>query len=283
MKNTIDFGKGALLSPYDIRDYKYNAPRGAFDWKEGYDITKVIGRDLVTKDQNGSGSCGGQAWSYYGEVLEAIATGTYEPRSARWIYAHTRVPSGGSWGRDNCDFVIKNGFAEEADAPSYDDGVPPTESFMAKVPTLSKTGIERAEISRALSYLRVTPDIDIVAQAIADNHGCVLTVEGEDNGTWRSNYPKPPKVKAWAHYVYAGKVKMIREKKYIGIKNSWGLLVGDRGWQWIGEDYFTTGNVREAWTLAWDYKPALHKELLIKLYDALTELVGLLTKQKRNV
>ena len=105
-----EFGTGAIESKYDIRDYHYDpADRGGFDWKKGFDIEKVIGTPLVVKNQNGSGSCGGQAFSYYGEVLEAVATKNYEPRSAKWIYSNTRVPSGGSSGRTNCGFIIKSG------------------------------------------------------------------------------------------------------------------------------------------------------------------------------
>ena len=172
------------------------------------------------KDQNGSGSCGGQAWSYYGEVLEKIATGTYEPRSARWIYSHTRVPPAGSRGRDNCNFVIKNGFAVELYAPSYDNGKPPTESFMALIPKLPKQALEDLEVSKALSYLHVPVNIEMFAQAMEEHNGLVLVLNGSDNGTWRSKFPAPPKAKEWGHFLYAGKARMIKGKKYIGVINS---------------------------------------------------------------
>lgn len=67
------FGKGAVRDTYDVRDYHY-APKGAYDWETGFDIEEKLGCKLITKDQNGSYSCGGQAWSYYGEVLEALST-----------------------------------------------------------------------------------------------------------------------------------------------------------------------------------------------------------------
>jgi hypothetical protein len=273
----MSYGTGAIVDRYDLRDYRYIA-RGAFDWAKGYDIENEIGAKLVVKDQNGSGSCGGQAWSYYGEVLETIATGTYEPRSARWVYAPVAVPGGGSAGRDLCAFVIKNGWALEKDAISYDNGKPPREEFMKIVPVLDSAGKEVAEVSRALSYLNVSTDMESIANAIADNHGVCIGIRGEDNGTWRTAFPKPPKNPTWAHWVYCAKVKTIKGKKYIGFINSWGESTGANGWQWIGEEYFTKDNIFSAWTLAWDYKPAAHKVLLIKTIALLKELLAKLTK-----
>ena len=267
---------GAIRDTYDPRTYQF-APRGAFDWDKGFDVEEVIGTKLVVKDQGNSGSCGGQAWSYYGEVLEAIATGNMEPRSARWPYAHVRAPGGGSMGKELSAFVCKNGFALEKHVSSYDNGNPPSEPFMAKVAVLSDTALEIAEVSRALSYVQVNADIDILAQALQDNNGVCIALYGEDNGTWRSKFPKPPTKQVWAHWLMVVKAKKIKGKKYLGVINSWGTATGDKGIQWIGEDYFVNGNVWYGWTLAWDYKPALHKTLLIKAVGLLQQLLAVLT------
>lgn len=269
------YSTGAVKDSYDPRNFQF-APRGAFDWERGFDIEQVIGTKLVVKDQGVSLSCGGQAWSYYGEVLEAIATGTYEPRSARWPYSAVRVPSGGSMGKELSAFVCKNGFALEKDATSYDEGKPPREPFMSKIPVLSETQMDEALTSRALSYVQVKADIDILAQALQDNYGVCIALYGENNGTWKALFPKPPNEPVWAHWLYVCKAKMIDGKKYLGVINSWGPKTGDKGIQWIGEDYFVNGNVWYGWTLAWDYKPAQRKVLLIQTIKALTKLVGLL-------
>jgi len=266
---------GAVRDKYDVRNYQY-APKGAgatFD----FDIEKVIGSKLVPKDQNGSGSCGGQAFAYYGEVLETIATKSYEPRSARWPYSHVFAPGGGSMGKPLADFLIKNGWALEADATSYENGKPPSEKFMQTKPVLSKEAIANAEVTKAASYLQVKADIDIIAKAIEDNNGCCVALYGEDNGTWRSSYPKPPTKQTWAHWLYFGKTKMINGKKYIGCINSWGN-VGKDGWQWISEDYFVNGNVWYGFTLAWDYKAPLHKQAMIQTVKLLQQVVTLYKK-----
>lgn len=282
---SLKFGTGAIESPYDIRDYWYEpADRGTFDWKEGFDIEKKLGTKIVVKNQNGSGSCGGQAWGYYGEVLEAIATGNYEPRSAKWIYSHTRVPTGGSNGRVNCDFVIKAGWARESLVPSYDNGKPPTEEFFITKPVITKEIIEDTEIAKPLSYVRVETNIELIAQAIQDNNGMVIVLNGQDNGTWRSAFPKPPTQKEWGHFLFAGKAKLIGGKRYIGVLNSWGEKTGENGWQWLSEDWFVNPKlgVREGWTMVWNYEPSKVKVLLKKTVKVLQLLVSLLQNKQKN-
>lgn len=275
----MEHGTGALKSPYDLRDYWYKpAGRGVLDWD--YDIEKVIGQPIASKNQGKSGSCGGQAWAYYGAVLERIATLSYEERSAKWIYSHTHVPpGGGSNGRTNCDFVIKTGWAKEKLVSSYEEEKPPSEAYMTSYVPVTKDIIEDTEVTKALSYLRVDTNFNKVAQAIVDNYGCILTVRGKDNGTWLSKFPQPPIGDyEWRHFLYAGKLDEINGKKYIGVKNSWGDKTGENGWQWLGEEYFTSGNVDEAYTMTWNYTPALHKQILIKTVDLLKQVVSLYQK-----
>lgn len=267
------YGTGAVKSTYDIRD-NWFAPfgKGAFDWTQGYDIEKVIGTTLKTKDQGHSYSCGGQAWSYYGEVLEAIATKTYEPQSAKWVYSHTFVPGGGSAGRTNCDFVVKNGYAREVDAPSYLDGGVPTEQFMEQIPVLSDNANEIRDISKIASYLQVTVDVELIAQSVVQNYGAILLVGAQDNGSWLSTFPQIPVTEEWRHWLYVGKLRSQNGRRQFGVKQSWGEL-GENGWQWLDEDWIN--HIHEVWTLAWDYQAPLHKQMLQAEIPLLQKVVSL--------
>lgn len=258
---------GALPSKYDVRDYRYKGSGVLREYDSG---------ELVTKDQNGSYSCGGQAWAYYGEVLERIATQSDEPRSAKWIYSHTNEKGGGSYGRTNCDFVIKQGWVRESLVSSYDHGKPPAESFMIEpVPVTSDIQAD-AEVDKALSYLHVNPTFVDIANAVYENNGCVILISGQDNGTWRSKFPHPPTQEEWRHFLYVGKVKKIENVWYIGVKNSWGD-VGENGWQYLSAEYINNWCI-EGWTLAWDYTPAKHKLMLQALVKMYTQLAAFYQK-----
>lgn len=243
---------GGLPDKFDSRDFKWQEIGAAFppfNWNKGYDIEEVVGR-LPVKDQDGSGSCGGQAWSSYMEVLEAVADQTLEERSAKFIYAQTFVlPGGGSFGRDNSNVCIKQGCAREAVLTSYENGQPPTESFMERPQDIADAIRADAKLARTLSYANVDVDIDLFAQAIEQNHGMVMGIWGQNNGTWGSAFPKPPAKQQWGHWVYAGKAKLINGKKFIGFLNSWGPEIGQKGWQWLGEDYFVLGFFQNGWTM----------------------------------
>ncbi len=255
--NPDQFGKGGIKDAKDIRDFSYFKIAGAvvpFDWTVGFDIEKQLGITLPVKNQGASFSCGGQAWSTYGNVLTYIFDKKFNDRSARFIYSQTYQPGGGSTGRDNSDIVIKQGWAKESLVNSS-VGYPPTEAFMEISGDISDGAKQDAALDKALNYAVVEPrGIDEVACAIRDNNGCVIGITGSNNGTWLSPFPQPPinNFNTWNHWVFAGKVKMINGKKYIGILNSWGMATGDNGWQWISEDYFNAlqgGAIFSVWTI----------------------------------
>jgi hypothetical protein len=220
-----------------------------FDWVTGYDIEKELASKLnqpsfklPVKNQNGSFSCGGQAWSTYHSVLEAIATGSFEERSAKYVYAQTYQQGGGSSGRDNANILVNQGVSRETITPSYQNGFPPTEPFMTRGQDISMLAREDAKPSVTSSYSQVGgTEIDNVAQALKNNYGVILGVTGSNNGTWLNADPIPPKVgdKVWWHWIYAGKAQLVNGVKDISCLNSWGQ-VGDHGWQRLSKAYFDT-------------------------------------------
>lgn len=249
-------GTGAVKDIYDPRDYKWSEiahGSAPFNWGVGFDIEEKVGK-IKPKDQNGSSSCGGQAWSMYSAILEALATGTFEERSAKFIYSQTAVRGGGSAGRTNSELCKKQGVCIEPLCISYENGNPPGEAFMTNK-DISPEAIENAKKNKERAYAIVNSDIDEVAQAVQQNGGVVIGITGENNGTWLSPFPQPPLHNAWNHWVYVGKAKIINGKKMIGFINSWGENCGEQGWQWVGEDYFNALNgnaIWSVWTMVYD-------------------------------
>lgn len=247
-KGDIAFNPGGIPDTYDHRDYQWSElgfGTAPFDWAKGFDIEEVLKKalnddsfSLPTKDQNGSGSCGGQAWAYYAQILEAIVTGSFEERSAKYIYAQTNAPGGGSAGRPNCEIFVNQGVAYETKCLSYENGLPPSEAFMIRAQDITQEARDNAALSKSLAYSNVRNNIDDVAQAIEANNGVIIGVRGQNNGTWYTEFPKKPTSLDWGHWVYAGKAKRINGVKHIGFKNSWGDAAGVKGWQWLSEDWF---------------------------------------------
>src|ERR1700704_6308781 len=109
MKNPADVlgahPSGAHLRRADTRDYPYSPLEIAeaakpFDWQVGDGPDPALVLLLAIKDQGASGSCGGQAFSYYGQRLRAAYAIDGRPRSAKFLYSQVYVPGSGSSDRD---------------------------------------------------------------------------------------------------------------------------------------------------------------------------------------
>lgn len=259
----IPTNPGGLQSRVDPRDYKWSEVGAAstpFDWTKGYDIEGVLssklGRPfkLPVKNQGQSSSCGGQAWSYLGEVLEALATTSFEERSAKFIYSQTYVVGGGSTGRDNAALVKKQGWGLESLTPSYQNGAAPAEIFMERNTDITDEARNNAKKALSAAYVNVDMGFNSIAQAVRDNNGAIILIQGQDNGTWTSTFPHPPTSAVWRHWIYVGKALTIDGKKYLGFINSWGN-VGTGGWQYLGLDYMPY--IIEGWTHTYNANPAV--------------------------
>jgi hypothetical protein len=114
---------------------------------------------------------------------------------------------------------------------------------------------------RALNYAVVEPSIDIVAQAIRDQHGACIGLTGSNNGTWRTVYPSVKMIgPQWRHEMYFGRANVVNGRKKVWALNSWGTGVGLAGWQALGEEYFDAG-------LVWDVKTLIFNPTPVKEYS----------------
>ncbi len=253
-----NFNPGGYMDRIDTRDYMFDEIAGAvvqpFIWEVGWDIEVDLGVrlnkpkfKLPVKDQGPSFSCGGQSWASYAGVLEAVSTGTFEERSAKFLYSQTYVPGGGSRGRDNADIFVNQGTSKETTLSSYQNGNAPSEAFITRSQDITDAVRTDAKLSKALAYAQTGTDIDSIAVAIRDNSGVIIGLDGSNNGTWASTFPQSPAVVQWRHWVYALKAKLINKVKHVGILNSWGKDVGEEGIQWLSESYFKK-NVWSGWT-----------------------------------
>lgn len=285
MENPIDVlgvnPSGALERRLDVRDYPYAVGEIAqasepFNWAVGYDVEADIatvlktGFQLPTKNQGASGSCGGQAFAYYDQAVGAYYGTSPVERSAKYPYSQVFVgdvaSGGGSSDRDLANIGIHQGYATEVLTPSYPSyGGAPTEQFMEQPQDITAQARLNAGTSRILSaYSFPQINIDIIAQAIGANKGCVLGIYGTNNGTWLSSEPVPPTAtdKAtpgarWAHYIYFGKAFMENGVKKVWGKQSWGPSAAPltNGWQKLDQAYFDAGGVWSAITML--YNPAV--------------------------
>jgi hypothetical protein len=271
---------GAIPDKIDTRDYKYsNTPIGMssspFNWALGYDIEATLGHSIKPKDQNGSYSCGGNAISMYGAIKEEYNNQDIGERSAKFSYSQCYQNGGGSSMRDLIILSQKQGFGLESMCPSYENGLPPSEKFMTRSEDITDACRKDAIRDTVFTYANVAIDIDSFAQAIRDNQGMVFGVTGQNGKGWLTAYPQPPEKDEWHHWLYAGKAIMRDGKKYIGVLNSWGDTIGQNGWQWISEDYFTAKvdgypSIWNTWTIVVNKNNnGLVRKLMITLIERL--------------
>jgi hypothetical protein len=238
------FGKGAIVEDKveSLSNHADVAMDSApVDWNLGYDVTHVIGSDLLTKNQGQAGSCGGEATTYLAEVFNYLNTKTYEPKSARYVYGQCFAPGGGSTDSGLIKILTNLGAPDTSVFRDYpQDGIV-TEEFKRDVSDITHDINHNASACVLGQPIYVRLDFDSIAQAVRDNDGIIIGVYGQ-NGlqpNWLSQFPAVPTstTGAWAHWLFVGKFLMINGKKYIGVKNSWGPQVGDNGWQYLSEDY----------------------------------------------
>jgi len=250
----IIMGTGAVKQPIDLRDYRLELIPGAEILPPTFSLKDKVGK---IKTQASSGSCVGQSFSYYAEVINTFETGLKTALSARDIYSLIHLPEGGAWLRDAAKKICNSGVVTEEDAPSYDNGQLPTEDFMR-----SRDDITPQEEEEGMTYWAKTfvtwdnRNFETFKKAIFQGKGCVLALEG-NNYCWGSNYikngiiitPDSHSQCTWAHALYMIGFCTIDGVEYLEGVNSWGEHWGDGGFFYLPKSYIDKGLVFNAFTL----------------------------------
>jgi len=249
MTNIANCGKGAVRQPIDLRDYRLEPVIGAEMLPKEYSLRINIGS---IKNQDGSSSCVGQAFSYYAEVLNKLETGEYIALSARDIYSLIYLPEGGAHLRDAASKITNSGVVREFDATSYLGGLPPTEEFMRTRDDITPAEEETGMDYLAKSYLTWgNTNFEAFKRAIYQGKGCVIACYG-NNFCWKDQMIIVPDDKSlcdWGHAVYCCGWVNLLGKEYLEFVNSWGNKWGDKGFGYLPKEYVEKGLIFNPVTL----------------------------------
>lgn len=238
MHDIEHLGKGAIPDSPDVRDFVFKVPVEAVvtDWDSGFFLTEP-----PNEDQNGSGSCVGQGWSYNHWAVRP------KDYCRRDIYAWIFYPGGGAQIRDGGLRIVNFG---QDTRNNVQDPNPETEAGME-----DKTGLDpnREKINQELNSFIVPKDIDNIAAAIKLNKGVTFGLIGTNKGWQNIAMPRPPMAgddPQWGHCLYLFGYHMHNGKKCLVAKSSWGNAGGTTQHH-ITEDYFINNGayIFNPWTL----------------------------------
>lgn len=268
-------GKGAIHDKTDLRDYRFDVVGAAVQTPPVFSLRDKI---IAIKDQGATLSCGGQAFSYYAEVLTQLRDGKPTKLSAKDPYCNVFIPGQGSAARDLLGFLTNHGIATESNVPSYDNGQVPSEKFMEDT-TQSSVPTTRQEAFQQLfhNYVSFTStNIDQVKQAIYTGNGAVICVGG-NNPCWTTanGVLEVPQTIDWHHFIYL--IGWDDTKKQFEFVNSWGTDWGDKGFGWMPYGYLQAGWGSSEWTMI--EVPAQQYSLMQKVITLLKNVIDLISKR----
>ena len=245
-----ELGHGAFRSPKDTSTPPLIKLMGApalFDWVAGFDVEKKLSIKIPIKNQMGSESCGGQAGSYLIAILAAEITGIYDEVSAKAIYSQIKIlPNGGCTEASLVNLLQNWGAVLEKIVKSYKSDGTTDEAFMQDNSWITPEINAMAKALEAYQPAIVPNDMESFACAIRDHLALIVAVDGENNGTWNTNEPQPPKIAVWGHFLCQAKAGTDTTGKWLGSPNSWGdCRVHDfqhpDGWQHFRQNWFDNG------------------------------------------
>ncbi len=216
-----------------------------FNWQQGYDVRDTIGQ-IQIKNQGVSDSCGGQAGSYFIEVQRRLQKINEGAISAKSVYAPIAYPGGGTTVSALETQIAARGATLESTVPSYYPSGAPLDELQFEDRSWD-TSAEVMPMQARAGYtpMDVTMDIDSIANAIQTYGAVLIEIDGQNNGTWQSAYPKPPENANnnphWQHFMCLIGAKLINGVETLIALNSWGTEIGDNGVQYFLSDYVDYG------------------------------------------
>lgn len=218
-----------------------------FDWNIGIHVQTKLGK-IPVKNQGISDSCGGQAKSYWlGIIIALLNNAPYVEQSAKSIYSLIFYLGGGT----TIPAMEKDlGSLNEFDLPSYQSGLTPSEAFMESTMWKNPDTLKKMMVNQGWQAISVGKDMESIAQAIRDYGAVIWEIDGQNNGTWLSNNPKPPQgnLSLWAHFMCSEGAGIWNNQKAITMFQSWGSTVGDNGLQHFTQDYIGSGYILDVFT-----------------------------------
>ena len=228
-------GKGAIVDPYDPRDYTAEIRFGAaepIDWSKELRL-----EEPVDFNQGSSGSCVGCGTRNLHWQINP------KDFSRRDIYSQIFIkPDGGAYLRDGVKLLCDIGNQTQDECP---DPKNPTEALMRIKSSLPPSA---GADDKEFAYFVVKNNlIDAVAQTVRDYKGSIFGVVGSNAGWSDKTNPRPPKSgeELWQHCIKAFGYHMHDGQKCIIAKSSW--CRGSHHEHHIKENYFTSGNTFNAW------------------------------------
>jgi hypothetical protein len=196
------------------------------------------------------------AGSYFLETALQFTgrTQSIQEISAKSLYAPIAYPGGGTEPDDLETQISARGANLEASVPDLDPNGNCTEAFMEDkswmTPALSQGATTRA----GWTPMTVNIDIDSMAEAIQNEGGIIIVIQGQNNGTWLSPYPQPPvnDQDIWEHFMCGFGNQTANKGQQLDFLQSWGIEVGDQGIQNFTEAYINSGYIVDCFTFMSD-------------------------------
>lgn len=176
-------------------------------------------------------------------VDEITENGAWRELSPRSLYPYLVQPGGGSNSLEAAKLACKIGMTLEHLLPM--EGL--SEADAEKDTGYVTDAKQVALIYKPGNFVECNADFDTIASILQtfQQQGIkkvvMVTIMGQNNGTMTSSFITPPSQSnpnpIWYHRVPVCDFGTMAGKKYLSIDNSWGDQIGNKGQQFIGEEY----------------------------------------------